>query len=89
MAHYTIIIYTNVLRPKDGERIFNLKKSFSCIMELSVDLTDCDNVLRIVSAINISWILIDYLEMEDIKCKLMGVYQKVAERVMVIFEREI
>jgi hypothetical protein len=79
-------MYTDIFRPKDLERISNLSESFPCITELSIDLNDCDKVLRVASARDISRLLIDYLEIEDIKCKLMGVYQRIEEKVTVLFE---
>jgi hypothetical protein len=88
MAQNIIIICTNVFSPKDRVRILCLNESFPCITELSIDLTDCNKVLRVASGSNISRLLTDYLEIEDIKCKLMGVYQKIEERVIVIFERK-
>lgn len=88
MVQYIIIISTNVFRRKDCERILNLRESFPCITELSIDLTDCNKVLRIASGINISRLLIDYLEIEDIKCELMGIYQRIEQRAIVIFEQK-
>ena len=83
---YIIVLYTDIFRQKDLEHISNLSNSFPCITDFSVDMNDCDKVLRVASMSDISHLLLDYLRLEDIKCKLMGVYQRMEEKVVVLFE---
>jgi hypothetical protein len=87
MAKYIIVIYTDIFRLKDFELISNLRDFFTCITKVSTDLNDQDKVLRVESGCDISRLLINYLENEAIKCRLMGIYQKSDESAIVIFER--
>jgi hypothetical protein len=86
MTKYIIIIHTDIIKYKHQKCISMLSDSFPCISKISVDLDDFDKVMRIESLSNISYLIIAYLGVEDIKCKLMGIYKKLDEQVIVLFE---
>ena len=86
MTKYIIVIYTDIFGLNDFNRLLNLRELFPCIFELSIDFIDCDKVLRVGSVHNIGRLIIAYLEIEEVKCKLMGIYQELEGRAIVLFE---
>jgi hypothetical protein len=76
MKGYIIILSTSVERSQDLENLSTTLNSFSEVWEWSIDMTDCDNVLRIETSTNINTSLINKLKSLGIECSLMGVFTR-------------
>lgn len=76
MANYIIIMSTNISRLADLGKLSNTLKLFSNVKTWSIDLTDCDKVLRIEANTDISIRLIAQLTSLNIECKLIGFFTK-------------
>lgn len=76
MAGYIIIMSTHTQSSKDLENLSQALDSFLNVMEWSIDLMDCDKVLRIEASTDITLPLIDKLKPLGIECYLMGVFKR-------------
>jgi hypothetical protein len=83
MKGYIIILSTNVERSQDLENLSTTLNSFSEVREWSIDMTDCDNVLRIETSTDINTSLINKLKPLGIECSLMGVFTRSPEKSLI------
>lgn len=76
MSNYIIILSTSVNNPTDLQQISQVIKGFTEVFEWSLDLDDCDKILRVVCCDNIGNELIKQLGMLGIYAVLLEVFNK-------------
>jgi len=76
MSNYIIILSTAVNSPTDLQQIPQVIKGFTEIFEWSLDLDDCDKILRVVCRDNIGNELIKQLGMSGVYAVLLEVFNK-------------
>jgi len=76
MQSYTIIISTIINSTEDLKGIQKVIKHLPSISEWSHDLDDCDKVLRVVSEINVSMVLVEQLGNLGITANVMEIFQE-------------
>lgn len=76
MSNYIIILSTAVNNPTDLQQIPQVIKGFTEIFEWSLDLDDCDKILRVVCRDNIGNELIKQLGMSGVYAVLLEVFNK-------------
>jgi len=74
MSGYIIIMATDVHRSKDLGNLSKALQSFPHVKEWSIDMTDCDKVLRISASNDISTALISNLQAAGLSCNVMGIF---------------
>ena len=73
---YIIIMYTNICTSQDLGKLSITLDSFSSVMGWSIDMFDCDKVLRIEASKDITISLIKELRPSGIECNLKGIFNK-------------
>lgn len=73
---YIIIMYTNICTPQDLGKLSITLDSFSSVMGWSIDMYDCDKVLRIEASRDIATSLINELKPSGIECNLKGIFSE-------------
>lgn len=76
MPGYIIILSTVVHTPMDLKHIHQAIASFHGISEWSLDLEDCDQILRVVCTENIGWELVKSLEHMGVSASLLEVFDE-------------
>ncbi|GAA3962298.1 hypothetical protein GCM10022246_14440 [Pedobacter ginsengiterrae] len=76
MQSYTIIISTIINSTEDLKGIQKVIEHLPSISEWSHDLDDCDKVLRVVSEINVSMVLVEQLGNLGITANVMEIFQE-------------
>lgn len=76
MSRYVIILSTVITAPNDLEQVTQIMNVFSGVSNWSVDLEDCDQILRVACKDNISVQLVKCLEEIGIGASLMEVFDE-------------
>ena len=74
MQGYIIVCPTNIHNSTEFINLSNALAAFSTILDWSIDLTDSDKVLRLVTSRDITLALIVELEQLGIECNSMGTF---------------
>lgn len=76
MSNYIIILSTAVNNPTDLQQISQVINGFTEVLEWSVDLEDCDKILRVVCRNNIGNELVKQLSVLGIYTTLLEVFNE-------------
>lgn len=76
MPRHVIILSTVINTPIDLQHINQVVATFSEISDWSVDLEDCDQILRVVCAKDLGSELVESLECIGVKALLMEVFDE-------------
>jgi len=75
MTNYIVIMSSVIRGSRDLNTISLTLDFFANIVEWSIDLDDCDNILRICCSEDVSISLKVYLEMSRIECSILAVFK--------------
>jgi len=73
---YIIIMYTNICTSQDLGKLSTTLDSFASVVGWSIDMFDCDKVLRIEASRDITVSLIKELKPSGIECNLKGIFSR-------------